>query len=367
MINILSICNSSSVVNIIYIVKVVLTVITVAVPIVLILSCLISVVRLILSKDLNFGSMFRSWSIKIIAALLVFFIPNFVFSIGRVITGSNEVKSCYQSASLSRVNSLKASEKAQAEAKVKAWQQEQEKLRKEAEEKKKKEEEEKEKKRQEELKKILGKLGGSNGSSANEGPDAYNTGYDKNGNAVYSVNLKAIDTTKYAVPVSSGIHGELIRKNLRFNAEIASEADILLSKVAVFVKNSPYVDYLQTAGAYVGKAGYHGKGLAIDIFNRYQYKYTNSNGKTVTFTPYGKQGTSEWNNRYKKFICTVCNGNEACPENINYHIYYDIFKPAKWCWGGNWRISYFDPMHFERTNGGCSTAPKNRITPESCK
>lgn len=32
-----------------------------------------------------------------------------------------------------------------------------------------------------------------------------------------------------------------------------------------------------------------------------------------------------------------------------------------WCWGGNWGPDYFDSMHFEKTDGGCSTTRKLHV------
>ena len=353
----LSICDTSSAVRIIYIVKVILTIVTIATPIALILSCMMDGVRAIISKDGNIGSMLSNWSKRIIAALIIFFIPNFVFLIGRISTGDTSVKSCYNSASLSRARSLEAKEKARSQAAINAWKQEQEKKRKEAEEKRKQEKEQKEREKQERIKQRQKEASGDK----NYGEDEYSVGWKSNGNNVYNVSLGLVDTTKYAVKVTSGIDGSLTYKSLRFNKAILSEVDELLRQTAIYVKNSPYAKYLQTAGAYVNKGGYHGMGLAIDIFNRYKYKY-----EGLTYTPYGKQGSNEWYNRYKKFICNVCKGDETCKENINYHIYHEIWEPKGWCWGGNWPINIFDPMHFERTNKGCNTAPKNRITPKKC-
>ena len=350
----LSICDTSAAVRAIYIVKVILTIITIAAPILLILSCMIDGIRVILSKDASVSGMLSNWSKRIIIAIVLFFLPNFVFLIGRVATGDTSVRNCYNGASLSRAESLAKKEKARSEAAINAWKQEQERKRKEAEERRRKEKEQAEKEKQERLRE-------KEKSGSISGEDSYAVGWEANGNNVYSSNLGYVDTTKYVVKVTSGIDGSKQYKKLRFNKAVLDEADELLRETAVFVSNSPYVKYVQTAGAYVNKGGYHGMGLAIDLFNRYVYKH---NG--VNYYPYGWNGSREWNYRYKKFICDVCKGDETCPQNIAYHVYYEIWKPKGWCWGGNWSVESFDPMHFERTNKGCNKAAKNRITPKSC-
>jgi len=353
MINILSVCDSSAILNTIYIIKIITTTITVIAPILLAVSCMISAVKVMSSNDINITGMLKNWGIKLIAAILIFLIPNFVFMIGNIVTGDNSVKSCYKSASYSRVKQLKKKEEEQSAARILAWQKEQEKKRLEAEAKKQQEQEQKQN-------------GGSSGSKIDL--NRYSTGSERNGNSIYTTNLAIITTKNSALgcKVTSAFEGEAELSILRANAKAALELEGILRRVCSFVNSSPYVSTLQTAGAYVGKSGYHGMGLAIDIFNRYRIKGLNEKGRTVTYTPYGKQGISEWYDRYKKFICNVCKGNEKCPQNINYHIYYNYFKPAGWCWGGNWPADIFDPMHFERTNKACSTASATRITAASC-
>ena len=150
-------------------------------------------------------------------------------------------------------------------------------------------------------------------------------------------------------------YGQSVLSTLRVDSGVSSELHGILSSVCYSAYDLGLPGVL-TAGAYTNKPGYHGRGIAIDLFNTWSFK---KNGKT--YSPYSGQGTSTWN-KYKKFICEVCNGKEDCYYNLNYQIYIKYFRPKGWCWGGSWNTNYFDPMHFEKTDGGCSTTRKLQIT-----
>lgn len=140
-------------------------------------------------------------------------------------------------------------------------------------------------------------------------------------------------------------YGKFILRSMTTNIVIADQVVELLQDISEYIAHNSYVTNksILTAGMYDppdGSAPYpHEYALGIDLFNNWSYTY---NG--TTYYPYADYKDSA---RYRKFICEVCKGDEACPQNINYHIYETIFKPAGWCWGGYWGENSFDPMHYE--------------------
>ena len=350
MINILDICDSASVVKIIYYVKVFVTIITIAVPIILILSCMISAVKAVISGESDMVSKtLSSWIKKSVAALLIFMIPTIVFTIIDAVDGDANIKGCYESSTLNRVDTLEGTEKSSKEAQIAKWKQEQEAKKKLEDEKKRQMKEQKQKEKQ---KKKSTKNGGA--PSTNNSYD-YSTSTEANGNKTPAGKTVSIDVTNLGCPVT---YDGMIKRTLVVHEAVANEVRNVLSKWCTgFVNQNQSLTNgrIETAGAYVNKAGYHGRGLAIDLYNN--WKYT-ENGKT--YTPYAGQGPDTFS-RYNTFICEVCNGREDCNKNINYQLYYGYFKSINWCWGGNWTSTYFDPMHYEKTDGGCSVASGSRI------
>ncbi len=331
MVTFLSICDSSTGAYMVYYVKILLTIIRIAVPIMLIVSCMISVVKTITSNDSDMtNKMLKSWVSKIVAAILVFMIPTFVYLIGDLVSSSADVKSCIKNSSLSRAKELKEQEEKENQEAIGKWKEEMEKKRQE-------EEARRAQQQQQQQQSQTGSTGETTG------------GGTITSTSVTKVNMRDIGCDEY---YSSTLH----REYLYFNTEVAGEIHEIFVKMCTYVNSSPYVSRIQDAGSYVQKAGYHGRGLAVDLFTEYSYTH---NGKT--YRPYGNYSYAEWDN-YKRFVCEVCNGDETCPQNINYHIYHNIFQQYGWCWGGNWSPQYYDPMHFEKTDGGCSTTRKLQIT-----
>ena len=86
--NILGICSNADI----------LKIIKIAVPIILILSCMIEVVRTITSEDNEITSkILKSWVTKVIAALLIFLIPTFVNILANISNSSTEFASVIKS------------------------------------------------------------------------------------------------------------------------------------------------------------------------------------------------------------------------------------------------------------------------------
>ena len=91
---ILSICDSPDVLSVINIVIIVIKIIRIAVPIILMISIMIGLAKAITNNDNDtLNKCLKTSGVKIIAAILVFFIPKFV-SVIADITGTNEYKEC---------------------------------------------------------------------------------------------------------------------------------------------------------------------------------------------------------------------------------------------------------------------------------
>lgn len=102
--NVLSICDNGDVLSILSIVKVAITIIRIVVPIILILSLMITYMNAVKEKDTDLLTKANKSAIpKIIAALLVFFIPTFVHMIG-MIAGEESYLRCFNTATVSNIN-----------------------------------------------------------------------------------------------------------------------------------------------------------------------------------------------------------------------------------------------------------------------
>ncbi len=98
------------------------------------------------------------------------------------------------------------------------------------------------------------------------------------------------------------------------------------SSVQRFTSNTKYVSN-------------HSYGTAIDVNPSVTYTI---DGKK--YTPYNRN-----KNEYDEFVKAL--GREDDPRNVNYILWKKIFEPLGFKWGGNWKGSSYDGMHFE-LNGG---------------
>lgn len=186
-------------------------------------------------------------------------------------------------------------------------------------------------------------------------------GLEYSGTTILNTKLTNINISKSVIG-SDVYYGSSILPSMTTNAVIADQVIELLKKISTYISGNSYVTNksILTAGMYSpgGSISYpHEYALGIDLFNQWTYSY---NG--TTYYPYSSYADST---NYRKFICEVCNGDETCPQNINYHIYEEIFRPAGWCWGGYWGEGNFDPMHYEVLRpwaSSCSTGNKVQIT-----
>lgn len=348
----LEVCDTPNILRIISLFKTTIGALSIAVPVILIVSMMIQIVKSIIKGEPELLSKVRIDAGKrCLAALLVFLVPTLVNLLLDVLGTGSKYYECYENANstyIAYADSLQEAEDALKKAKDEA---ENERLAKIYEERKAALE--KEQAIQAENRKKAA-ASSSSGGVVDTGGTGGTPSVD-----ISTTNIVDINVTDLQVPLIYSDHVSL-RKTLGFNADIATQAHTILYNVSGYVKANPtLIPQFETAGAYVGKTGYHGKGQAIDLFN--QWSYTSpSTGKT--YSPYTYQGTAVWN-EYKRFICDVCGGVENCEYNINYQIFVKYFKPYGWCWGGNWGPDKFDPMHYEYkgSDGACYTSNKAAI------
>lgn len=344
MINIISICDSSSFLQVIQLVKIIINSISIIVPVLLLLSCSLSAVSEILGDGKNAPkNILTAWKNKAIAAVIIFMIPTFVNIVIDMTSGDFEFKTCLTNANSSYISQLRSQEEAVKKIK-----------------------EEKRKELYEKSKSSGTKILQHESAPDSDIPSNYGNevdgGYGDGGENTYvpgktvsGSSISKIDTTDLGCTLYYSDHSTVF-SILRVNSEITSQVHGILTNVCSYRNRTSWVGQLETAGAYVDKGGYHGRGLAIDLFNNWTYTY---NGKD--YHPYQSMGPTTFKH-YTQFICDVCGGVEDCQYNINYQIYKNYFQPLGWCWGGDWTAQYFDPMHYEYS-GSCGTmSHTNRIS-----
>ena len=95
--NILTLCDSGDILKIFSYIKVVITIIKIVVPLILIVSMMIEGIRTVANKDVNVGDLLKKYNVKIVAALLIFFIPTFVNIIANSVSAdTSEIAKCSQ-------------------------------------------------------------------------------------------------------------------------------------------------------------------------------------------------------------------------------------------------------------------------------
>ena len=104
---ILSICDSSSVLEVIRIIKILVRIITIVVPIILIVSSMIA-----FTKDVKDGNSpgLKAFAVRCIAAIIIIFIPTIVGVIANALEDSLEYKSCLNSATPEGINAARSKE-----------------------------------------------------------------------------------------------------------------------------------------------------------------------------------------------------------------------------------------------------------------
>ena len=103
--NILSVCDNPDILKVIRIVKIIVTIIKVAVPILLLLSVSITYLKSVKDNDSDsIQKANKNTVAKVVAAILIFFIPTFVGIISRL-TGSDGYVSCFDVATKEGITS----------------------------------------------------------------------------------------------------------------------------------------------------------------------------------------------------------------------------------------------------------------------
>ena len=101
---ILSICDVPSVLKVIKIIKTVITIIKIAVPIILMISAMIDLVKAITNAELN--KMTKTIVSKVISAILVFLIPTFVDLIFTITMTENTYNNCFNNATDENIKAI---------------------------------------------------------------------------------------------------------------------------------------------------------------------------------------------------------------------------------------------------------------------
>ncbi len=381
----LSICDSPEILSVIRIVKIIINIIMVIAPIILIISLMFSFASAVKSND--DGALvkeFRNSIPKIIATLLIFFVPT-IINVILSITLNVPYKQCFSSATPEGINNayatLAKNELANARNSLKDSDYQRAKRAinkiKDASTKNELNNE------LNEIKSYIDLINEINALEKNFNSKKYLELRNKIDNIqdetikdklkkyfedhiklkIYakvtpSGTLKSFNIRSLKCPVYYGSKKQN-RYTFTFDSNVGEQLFLIFNDLCDFVDQNPYISYLQDDGFAVGKEGYHGLGLAFDLNDHWTYTDPNTN---KTYGPYAGQGPNTWS-RYTKFICEVCDGKEDCDQNVNYQIFKIYFEQSGWCWGGNWYSEWFDPMHFEYRNGACSV---KEPTPIQC-
>ena len=104
---ILSICDSSSVLEVIRIIKILVRIITIVVPIILIVTSMIA-----FTKDVKDGNSpgLKAFAVRCIAAIIIIFIPTFVGVIANALEDTLEYQSCLNRATHEGINEARSKE-----------------------------------------------------------------------------------------------------------------------------------------------------------------------------------------------------------------------------------------------------------------
>lgn len=107
-------CDSSAILELIFYVKTFLKIICVAVPIILVVSIMISIVKTLTSSKPDLSKLWKSIVTKIVISILVFYIPNIVDFVMNMVDGIQlDKSSCWTEATRENINKKKAQEDAE--------------------------------------------------------------------------------------------------------------------------------------------------------------------------------------------------------------------------------------------------------------
>lgn len=95
----LAICDNSSVLNVMLIIKTIIMIISIAVPIILMLSLMINILKELMNGDPELLNKIKTSAVKkMIATVIIFLIPTLVNVLTRLTPGNSEYKNCFSSA-----------------------------------------------------------------------------------------------------------------------------------------------------------------------------------------------------------------------------------------------------------------------------
>jgi hypothetical protein len=114
-------CNDSGALQVVYLVKTAINIISLAAPIILIIMASIDILKIVTSSMDKTGSIIKKIVTRLLAALLIFFVPTLV-NMAMSLLGEGNIQSsnCWKNATVANIDKLKAQEIAERETKEKA-------------------------------------------------------------------------------------------------------------------------------------------------------------------------------------------------------------------------------------------------------
>ena len=276
---ILGICEQSSFLGVLYYIKAVLELARIIVPLILIIFTGIEIYRIVIGKIEDAHSHIKSIIYKVVAMIIIFFLPFMVSFVLSIINGTRiEDNICWKNANKATIESYKKNEEEQEKKEQKKREEEEKK----AEEERKKIEEEREKARIENEKKAeeARRKKGNQG----DGAGAANSISDKTDYEDKTLNVKKVVETNINNPKSSIGNGR--------NVYRATQAGVYTGNYVVYSQNKNYggIDASSRGGRIcwsnlytgafvkcveIGAEGGHMDGLAYDNDRGYILKVGN--------------------------------------------------------------------------------------------
>ena len=362
--------------NIILWTKNALDIIYILVPILMIIFISIDLGKIVIGKTEDSSKILATCTKRIIAGLVIFFIPLITSVLLDLVSYSTTQKAftCWKEATPENVEIKLKEERAKekAEREIKEKEQEEKRKKKAQERKDKSARAQKEylsKKEQEEKLKSgesavnIPSKGGSLAPIINGTQRALKTGEcmkfsdncacpaigrfsgfyftmaSSTGRNMKETKMDSAESIEYLrVNCSDGSH-----IHAYVNSKVKSNFNQAFEKVCELRKKGTIATF---GGAYYARTNssrticsFHAYGSAVD-FN-YSLSITVNGNK---YKPYANQGSSTYA-EYNRFVKAL--GKENHPKNYNYILWKEAFEPAGFEWGGNWSAGSFDPMHFE--------------------
>lgn len=307
-------CNSSGILKIVYALKEVLNIIKIAVPIILIIMCMIEITKMVAGDVDKQAENKKKLLNKILAACAVFLVPTILNMLMNYL-GIMDIKStnCWKNANKEYISNLEAEEKRIQEEIIFAENEERQKTY----EQKKKESLELRKKVEASASISAGAVGEVAGIPLNQRMNKLFPAGVPNTKSQMQAYLTTVKVT------TIDKNGHTKDRNITVHKYLADEVKAVfdeLLKIKFPIKDAYGYSWRSMASG-TGSRSHHSYGVAIDI-------NASSNAASYTGGTY-RPGTDPY---------------AVTTEVVN------IWKKHGFYWGGDWSGHYFDPMHFTYTN-----------------